>query len=812
MVSKGKNNPKSSGKSQPSTGQTLKTNKLSQLPMELIHQLEGFSFWKNYQLHKMLIFLFAFLLYANTVNLQYAVDDSIVIQRNMFTKKGWKGMLGIWSKDTFVGFFGDDRNLVSGGRYRPFTVAMFAMENQIFGKKITNESKAPVNRVITVKEKDKASVLAQLGNPKYAEISKSNDTLNLNLTLEPGAPIPDKDGDINYLGKPGISHAINAILFGLLCLMLYMWILSLFDPQNEGKTKVVFIALATALLYAAHPLHTEAVANIKGRDEIMVTLFSVLASYWVLKSIGSKWNLLYMSAAVISFILGLFSKESAIPFLVVIPASLYFFIKDIKVNTIVLKTIPFMAVVLFFWFGIRNPILNFKDKNPPAPELMNDPFMKMVPTGNGMERKYIPFETDEKMGMILYTWLDYVRLLVLPHPLTNDYYPKHIGGKKDNFPTTKDPRVLLSIILHLGLGYLAIRGILKKDPIAFALIFYAATFSVVSNLFFPIGTTMAERFMFMPSIAFSLLSAIGLAQLATVKGSFSLQNTKIPLVIMGVVLGLYSFKTITRNADWYDDYSLFTRDIMISPSSAKLNNAVSGVLQDSANRIPLNDPEKLNHYVRALYHSKEAVELHPTYNNAWLLLGNAHVFISNIKESMADSAKAKLDFQKSNELYVESKYRLDSAITAYQEVKRLRPDHPDVPINLTAAHRSRGKLLGEKLGKVSEALADLEEANKYSKGNDLEVLRLLGVAYGITGMTYQNQGLIAPAIQNHQRAIQALEKALALSPNYAPTWYNMEIAYRQLLLLDAANANIYTQKVIECNEKWKSIDPNYSPM
>ena len=90
--------------------------------------------------HQWIIFIFAFLLYANSISNKYAVDDSIVIERNMFTKKGLKGMAGIWGKDTFVGFFGDERNLVSGGRYRPFTVAMFAVENQLFGKLIKNNN------------------------------------------------------------------------------------------------------------------------------------------------------------------------------------------------------------------------------------------------------------------------------------------------------------------------------------------------------------------------------------------------------------------------------------------------------------------------------------------------------------------------------------------------------------------------------------------------------------------------------------------------------------------------------------------------
>ena len=97
------------------------------------------SFWTNSTLHLIIIFLTSIVIYGNTFSHQYAVDDSIVILRNSFTKKGLKGMKGIWGEDTFVGFFGGRRTLVEGGRYRPLSVATFALENQFFGTPIKNK-------------------------------------------------------------------------------------------------------------------------------------------------------------------------------------------------------------------------------------------------------------------------------------------------------------------------------------------------------------------------------------------------------------------------------------------------------------------------------------------------------------------------------------------------------------------------------------------------------------------------------------------------------------------------------------------------
>lgn len=846
MAKKNNKDPKKGGAmgSQKEQQSPVKTVEKTEIAETKITASKGLlsTFWHNKTAHQWIIFLFAFLLYSNSISNKYAVDDSIVIERNMFTKKGLKGLAGIWTKDTFVGFFGDERNLVSGGRYRPFTVATFALENQLFGKLTKNNADFKVSTNLQLEISKKEAVLAKLGNPKHTvgeqrqekRKDKIIDIVTVNIEIEPGQPIPDKDGDYVYEGNPHISHAINAILFGLLCWLLYLWLLAMFDPNGKRNPKAVFIAFTAAMLFAAHPLHTEAVANIKGRDEIVVTLCSVLAVYWVMKSIGSKYWMPYMSGAVLSFFIALFSKESAIPFLVIIPAAIYFFQKEVNFNSIAIRTIPFMVAVLVFWFGIRNSILNLPSEAP-APELMNDPFMKLVPTANN-QRTYVNFTSTEKNGTIMYTWLEYIRLLVLPHPLTNDYYPKHIGvedfkikpqkgtniiemkdsdGKaryiRDAIPVPGSPTVILSILLHLGMAVLAFMGLVKRKPYAFALIFYAATFSVVSNLFFPIGTLMAERFMFMPSIAFSMLCGMGLAFLANDKeGNFSLSKIKIPVAIFSIVTVIYSLKTFDRNFDWYNDYTLFTKDIPVSKNSAKLNNAVSGVLQEKAGKSETSTIEKEDLYKRAIIHSTNAVSIHPTYNNAWLLYGNAHVFMGNIFESQGDSLR-KSGSTEFNNKYAQAMQFYNEAVKSYTEVKRLRPDHPDVPVNLTAAFRTRGKLFGEKLGNIPEAIKDLEESNKWGKDKDVEVLRLLGVAYGISGIMSAQQGNLDAAMINHAKAVESLEKALKIAGSYVPTIFNLEVAYREMAKLDPSKASEYITKANELNEQWKAIDSSYNP-
>ncbi len=126
------------------------------------------SVFDKYKIH-FLLFLFASLLYANTLQNQYASDDTLVYTSNQFTQKGIAGLKEIFTNDAFVGFFGErGKTLVAGGRYRPLSIATFALEVQFFGK-----------------------------------------------------------------NNPAISHAINALLYGLCVVMIYILLLELFHKNNK---------------------------------------------------------------------------------------------------------------------------------------------------------------------------------------------------------------------------------------------------------------------------------------------------------------------------------------------------------------------------------------------------------------------------------------------------------------------------------------------------------------------------------------------------------------------------------------------------
>ena len=77
--------------------------------------------------------------------------------------------------------------------------------------------------------------------------------------------------------SPLVNHLVNILLYALTGGLIYLVLLCLFSRPPRASEWARLVALPAALIFLAHPLHTEAVANIKGRDELLA-LFLALAA------------------------------------------------------------------------------------------------------------------------------------------------------------------------------------------------------------------------------------------------------------------------------------------------------------------------------------------------------------------------------------------------------------------------------------------------------------------------------------------------------------------------------------------------------
>ncbi len=475
----------------------------------------------------------SFGLYFQSLKFGYVLDDLMVIQQNEYTQKGLAGLGKIFTEDSFTGYFKQQTKLLEGGRYRPLSLATFALEISLFGP-----------------------------------------------------------------NKPFWGHFFNIISYWLTALMLYLVLERIWPNQAERKW-YFSIPFWAAALFLLHPLHSEAVANIKGRDEILALLFSLAALWSALRS-ADGYGRLYMYLSAVFLFLGMLSKENSITFAAIIPLTLWYF-KGHSATKAAITAWP-LYLAAFVFLVVRSKVLGyFLDPGVKITDLMNNPFVGM----SGSERYATIFLT---LG-----W--YIKLLFIPHPLTHDYYPYHVP--KVNW---SDWRALGSLALYALMIGVAFYQMRRKTILSYAILFFLATTSVISNLFFSVGSFMNERFMFMPSVAFSLVCAWLLVDqlprlLRMERSSFNF----ISVAVVALIAGVYAFLVWNRVPEWKDGFTLNKTAIERSPNSARANCFIATAMYENL-YLKESDPEKKREMREEMdKYIKRSLEIYPNYGSALIM-------------------------------------------------------------------------------------------------------------------------------------------------------------------------------------------------
>ncbi|MCX6268229.1 MAG: tetratricopeptide repeat protein [Bacteroidetes bacterium] len=594
----------------------------------------------------LLIFLFAFVLYGNTLTHDYALDDMIVITDNTFTKKGLSGIKEIFSYDSFTGFFGVEKKLVAGGRYRPLSIASFAVEYALMGGQ-----------------------------------------------------------------NPFFSHLINILLYALTGSFIFILFSRLVKPP-PGKSSYLNIPFFATMLFLAHPIHTEVVANIKGRDEILALLFPLAALSLTIRYFNTR-KAVFLFLANLCFFLGLLSKENAITFIIIIPLTVFFFLKvPLKKN--LMTGVSFLFTALIFVF-IRFLVLGYINSGELPKELLNNPFLEAT--------------QGQKFGTIIYTLGLYVKLLLFPHPLTHDYYPYHIP-----LISMADWRALISFAVYVMMIIYSVVKFKSKDMIAYGILFYLLTLFIVSNLLFSVGTFMNERFIYMPSLGFVIIIACliidKLPSIIKNVGTYKKFATGVFLV----TLFLLTLLTYSRNKAWKDNFSLFTTDVKVSENSIKCNVSAGGDYIKKAG-LETDTAKQAEYYQSAIMHLEKAINIYPKAINGLVLYGNVlTLYKKDYKEALRQylTALEYSPFDKnaySNTLQVlgslDSKQETEYKINVLRRLNSINPNNPDVNYNL-------GKLYGQFKGNLDSSCFFLERSINLSSGN-LAAYKDLGIVYSMQG-------------------------------------------------------------------------------
>ena len=500
--------------------------------------------------HAIVLFAIAILLYANTLHHDFVLDDEVVIVHNTFVQQGIKGIPDILSHDSFRGYkrITEGAQVVEGGRYRPFSLVVFAVLYSFFGT------------------------------------------------------------------SPLAYHVLAVLLFGLTCMILYGVIRYMIRDRAYHSD----IAWMAALFFVVHPVHTEVIANVKGCDEQFALLFGLAAIYSALKAVDIKstgWNM----ASGLFLLLACLSKEHAIFLVALIPLAIVFF-RHAAIKNWTAFTIPLLLGAALFlllrWFALHTDFETTLMADP-----LNDPFLQW----NGTS--WIPVEWQERIATILYCFGQYVRLLVFPYPLTHDYYPFHI-----RLLDFSEVDVWIGFVLFLLIASYALFSVKRRGIMGFGLLMFLLPMAMTSNVSFPVGTFMAERFLYIPSAGFLLAIAVFVVHFIRDR------RLNILYVIPYAISGLLAFLTINRNKAWKDNETILKTDVHISSQSVKLRNDLGTLLLSKALLVEGQDRDDL--LKEAKQHLGYAVENHPTYYDAWLAYGAASFYVGDYEESVRAYARA----------------------------------------------------------------------------------------------------------------------------------------------------------------------------
>jgi len=445
-------------------------------------------------------------------------------------------------------------------------------------------------------------------------------------------------------------HVVNVLLHAVACVLLFFLIRALFEDHR--------LAAVAALAFAVHPVHTEVVAGIVGRAEIMAlvgTLTCCLGYCLALRvpgprNGGSRWA--WLSLSILGYGFGMFSKEIG----VVAPVLILLWEVLLPARRRLLRG-NLRAVLAFAAFvGVACAYLALRDA---------------ATRGMAANLGFIHVAPIDRVWTALRVCLEYVGLLVAPIRLSADYWITQVPIARAPW----EPGVAAAIVVLLAMSALCVWSWRRVPAVAWGTLGFLAILFPVSNLPFAIGVMKAERLLYSPSAAF-------LVAVAALWTALSRRQKSAPLAwaLFAVAGALLLVRTWVRNEDWRDNHALAVATLRTSPESPIFNTVMANWLrargQNAEARTYMlqalkarpDDAENLynlgnieldeKHHEAAIGYYQDALERKPEFLSA----------INNLGRSLMDTN------------------RLQEAAETFNRARKLRPADPAAYVNLSAVY------------------------------------------------------------------------------------------------------------------------------
>ncbi|KAM9684781.1 protein O-mannosyl-transferase TMTC1 isoform 2-T2 [Dama dama] len=571
---------------------------------------------------------------------------------------------------------------------------------------------------------------------------------------------------------PFYFHAVNVILHCLVTLVL-MYTCDKTVFKNRG------LAFVTALLFAVHPVHTEAVAGIVGRADVLACLLFLLAFLSYNRSVdqccvGESFP---PTASPFFLLLSLFLgtcamlvKETGIT---VFGVCLVYDLFSLSHNhdksyltassnrNFLLAMRPFLKratlvisyviVVLYFRLWIMGGSMPlFSEQDNPA--------------------SFSPY--------ILTRFLTYsyllafnVWLLLAPVTLCYDWQVGSIPLIETIWDIRNGATILLAVVMALlSLHCLAAFKRLEHREVLVGLLFLVFPFIPASNLFFRVGFVVAERVLYMPSMGYCILFVHGLSKLCAWLNRCGATTLSMSTVLL---LLLFSWKTVKQNEIWLSRESLFRSGVQTLPHNAKVHYNYANFLKDQGRNR------------EAIYHYRTALKLYPRHASA----------LNNLGTLTRDTAEAKMYYQRALQLnpqhnralfnlgnLLKSQEKKEEAITLLKDSIKYGPEFAD-------AYSSLASLLAEQ-----ERFKEAEEIylagiKKCPDSSDL----------------HNNYGVFLVDTGFPEKAVAHYQQAIKLSPSHHVAMVNLGRLYRSLG--DNGVAEEWYKRALQVAHKTEILSP-----
>jgi len=299
----------------------------------------------------------------------------------------------------------------------------------------------------------------------------------------------------------------------------------------------------------------------------------------------------------------------------------------------------------------------------------------------------------------------YLALTVWPHPLAVDYSFDALGIGP-GFLADRYSAIAIVSLFALALCAGKLRG-----TTAFGLLVAASAYSLVSNTVLLIGTVMAERLLYIPTVGLVLAAAPTLDRVLMRR-----RSAGIATLALATVCGAYAVVSTLRSYDWRTSIALFESAVKVHPRSARARMELAGAYGRAGDAA------------KAEAEFAEAIRILPTYAAAWYNLGNARARRGAL-DPAADAYRHAVEHAPrltqawyNLALVEQMRGRPDAAIEAFAETAKISPRDPQAHTALGDALLAAGRP-GEAVESYTRAVevgGDVAAAARLNRGVALE--------------------------------------------------------------------------------------------